>query len=61
MINRLKTNRAASGDVNAWMDANEANHAWNACAIVKGQKYVYFENYPFGIAHIKTEVEKENW
>ena len=33
----------------------------NACAIVKGQKFVYFENYPFGIAHIKREVNKADW
>lgn len=35
-------NRAGRGDVDAWMDANAANRAWNACAIEKGARYVYF-------------------
>ena len=51
---------AASGDVNAWMDANAANRSWNACAIVKGQKYVYFKKYLKKI-RISVEVRKENW
>ena len=47
------------GDVDAWMEANASNKAWNACAIVKGQKYVFFKTW-FGVRH-KKEVGKENW
>ena len=59
IIASWKENRAL-GDVEAWMAANKANKAWNACAIVKDAKYVYFEKLPFGL-HIKKEVNKENW
>ena len=53
------SNRGSLGDVVAWMEANADNKAWNACAIVKGQKYVFFKTW-FGVRH-KKEVRKENW
>ena len=53
-------NRSVTNDIEAWMLANRASKKWNACAIQKGTKYVYFENLPFGI-HIKREVNKEDW
>ena len=37
------SNRSSLGDADAWMKANADNNAWNACAIVKGDKYVYFK------------------
>ena len=43
------------------MDANAANHAWNACAIVKGQKYVFFKKEWKGLVKRKTIVAKEGW
>ena len=61
IVNQWRTNRAASGDVNAWMDANAANHAWNACAIVKGQKYVYFEKFFFKKFKKLKEISKGAW
>ena len=54
------TNRAMLGDVDAWMKANADSRAWNACAIVKGQKYVYFKRLLRRIP-IKREVNKEDW
>ena len=53
-------NRAAMGNVNAWMKANADNKAWNACAIVKDQKYVYFEKI-LRYMHIKKAINKEEW
>lgn len=35
--------RDVLGDEGAWMEANARNHAWNACAIIKDLKYLYFE------------------
>ena len=61
IVNQWRTNRAASGDVDAWMDANAANHAWNACAIVKGQKYVYFEKVFFKKFKKLKEISKGAW
>ena len=52
-------NRSAYGDVGAWMKANADNRAWNACAIVKGTRYVYFSCW-LGFRKIK-ESRKENW
>jgi hypothetical protein len=49
------------GDVGAWMKANEDNRAWNACAIVKDVKYVYFKSYMFDKFHKKQEIPKGNW
>ena len=51
--------RAALGDVEAWMRANKESHAWNACAIEKGKRYVYFKSW-FGLRR-KTEVKQEKW
>ena len=52
--------RSSMSDIEAWMSANRLRKKWNACAIQKGVKYVYFENLPFGI-HIKREINKEDW
>ena len=60
IINQWRTTRAASGDVNAWMDANAANHAWNACTIVKGQKYVYFKKRILGRRRT-ISINKGDW
>ena len=60
IINHWRANRAASGDVDAWMDANAANHAWNACAIVKGQKYVYFKKRILGRRRT-ISINKGDW
>lgn len=53
------SDRSSLGDVNAWMKANADNKAWNACAIVKGEKYVYFASW-LGFRKMK-EIMKENW
>ena len=53
--------RGLLGDVDAWMEANAVNRAWNACAIVKGQKYVYFEKVLWGFMKRKKEIQKEDW
>ena len=54
------TLRGSIGDVDAWMQANADNVAWNACAIVKNQKYVYFKKIVRGF-WLKREILKENW
>ena len=43
IMNSWVSNKGTLGDVNAWMQANSQNNAWNACAIVKNVKFVYFE------------------
>lgn len=53
--------RGDLGDVAAWMNANRANNAWNACAIVKGQKYVYFEKFFYKKFKRVKEVPKGDW
>jgi len=53
--------RAAKGDVAAWMEANAARRAWNACAIVKGQKYVYFSKKRGFKRRQCISVNKEDW
>ena len=40
-------------------DSDGDNRAWNACAIVKGEKYVYFASW-LGFRQ-KKEIRKENW
>ena len=55
------TRRGLLGEVDAWMEANAVNRAWNACAIVKGQKYVYFEKVLWGFMKRKKEIQKEDW
>ena len=52
--------RAAKGDVAAWMDANDIRRGKNACAIVKGVKYVYFHKITSGF-YRKKEVLKDDW
>lgn len=52
--------RTSMGDVDAWMKANADNRAWNACAIVKGEKYVYFRKH-LKYIRIKKSILKENW
>ena len=54
-------NRATYGDVGAWMKANVDNRAWNVCAIVKGQKYIYIKSQLKGIFKTQVEIPKENW
>lgn len=61
MMSSWLSQRAALGDVNAWMEANRVNRAWNACAIVKGRKYVYFRQDWLGLVKTKTVVEKGDW
>ena len=46
--------------IDAWMNANAANRAWNACAIVKGQRYVYFKKGLFR-RHKMKSVQREDW
>ena len=52
--------RGTMGNVDAWMKANADNHAWNACAIVKGEKYLYFDRRRFG-RHKIISVGKGDW
>ena len=54
-------NRSSMGDVNAWMKTNADNRAWNACAIIKGQKYEYFRSYLKGLFKLKKEVSRSEW
>lgn len=61
IVRLWRTNRNTQGDVDAWMSANANNRAWNACAIVKGQKYVYFKLSFKGVFKKKVEVPKEDW
>lgn len=59
IVNSWRNNRAAMGDVKAWMKANAENRAWHACAIVKGQKYLYIKKRRWGRYIIS--VKKEDW
>lgn len=43
------------------MKTNEDNRAWNACAIQKGVKYVYFKQVFFKKFGIIKEVPKGEW
>ena len=52
--------RQTMDDAEAWMRANAENKAWNACAIVKGEKYLYFEKIIRGLWKQRT-VMKEAW
>ena len=60
IVSAWLADRAAKGDVAAWMDANAARRAWNACAIVKGQKYVYLKKRRFGRFRV-VYVDKGDW
>ena len=53
-------NRAYSGDVGAWMQANAENRAWNACAIVKGDCYLYIKKGFLGRHKVAT-INKGDW
>ena len=55
------SNRGSLGDVDAWMEANAENRAWNACAIVKGQKYIYFQQSFYKKFKRIKEVMKGEW
>jgi len=61
IVERWLADRAAKGDVAAWMEANAARRAWNACAIVKGQKYVYFSKKRGFKRRQCISVNKEDW
>ena len=60
IVNAWRVKRTAMGDVDAWMAANAENSAWNACAIEKGQRYLYFQR---GFLHRRTlkSVPKVEW
>ena len=60
-MNSWVANRGSLGDVNAWMRANANNSAWNACAIVKDVKFVYFEKFFFQKFKRIKEVAKGDW
>ena len=59
IMNSWVSNRGTLGDVNAWMKANADNNAWNACAIVKDQKFVYFTRKWF--SRVVVEKQKGEW
>ena len=59
IINSWVSNRGTLGDVNAWMKANADNRAWNACVIVKDEKFLYFTRKWF--RHVVVEKPKEEW
>ena len=48
IIRAWLANRGRLGDVDAWMEANGSNRAWNACAIEKGNRYLYFKKRRWG-------------
>lgn len=48
IVDSWRNNRAAMGNVNAWMKANAENRAWHACAIVKDSRYLYFKKRRWG-------------
>lgn len=53
--------RGTMDNVDAWMKANADNRAWNACAIVKGEKYLYFESSFYKKFHRVKAVPKGDW
>ena len=59
IIQSWLANRSAMSDVDAWLMANANNRAWNACAIVKGQKYLYFKRK--WCSGVVVEVPKGDW
>ena len=60
IITSWVSRRGSMGDIDAWMKANADNHAWNACAIVKGEKYTYFHKIVKGFWK-RRNVEKKDW
>ena len=59
IMNSWVANRGSIGEVGAWMKANANNKAWNACAIVKDQKYLYFKRKWLG--YVIEEKQKGEW
>ena len=59
IIQSWLANRSAMSDVDVWLMANANNRAWNACAIVKGQKYLYFKRK--WCSGVVVEVPKGDW
>ena len=59
IMNSWVANRGSLGDVNAWMRANADNNAWNACVIVKDQKFLYFTRKWF--SRVVVEKQKGEW
>lgn len=59
IMNSWISKRDTLGDVNAWMKANADNNAWNACAIVKDQKFVFFTRKWF--SRVVVEKQKGEW
>lgn len=60
MMTAWVANRQSLGDIGAWMKAAADNHAWNACAIEKDVKYVYFQMIVPGFWRQKT-VMNQDW
>ena len=60
MASAWRSARAAKGDIDAWMDANDNKYGRNACAIQKGVKYVYFHKRIRGF-YDKREVPQTEW
>ena len=59
IVNSWRSNRDVLGDEGAWMKANFDNNAWNACAILKGKRYLYFKRK--WLSHKVVAVPKEEW
>jgi len=59
IIQSWLANRSVMSDVDAWLKANANNRAWNACAIVKGQKYLYFKRK--WCSGVVVKVPKGDW
>ena len=60
IANSWRANRVAVGDVEAWMAANADNRAWHACAIIKGDRYLYFKKRRWGRRSVRS-VNKGEW
>ena len=60
IIQSWLANRSAMSDVDAWLMANANNRAWNACAIVKGERYLYLKK-GFWKQSKTISVNKEDW
>jgi hypothetical protein len=64
IISTWLANRVASGNVNAWRDANKNSAGWNACVIVKNTSYLYYKRVTVlgvTIRHDWTDVPKSDW
>ena len=60
IIQSWLANRSIMSDVDAWLKANANNRAWNACAIVKGERYLYLKK-GFWKQSKTISVNKEDW